>query len=35
MISIDSTFLLVLLGWSIFAPAVCLFAGWWARGETE
>lgn len=35
MIYVDSTFFLVMLGWSIFAPAVFLIAGYYARGVEE
>ena len=35
MIWIDSHFFLVMLGWSIFAPFVFLFVGWWAHEQPE
>ena len=33
MVWIDSTFLLFLIGWSIFVPFLCVLLGWYARGE--
>jgi hypothetical protein len=35
MIAIDPNFFLILLGWSVFAPALALLAGWYGRGDKE
>ena len=33
MIFVNSTFFLVLLGWSIFMPFLCIYLGYWAAQE--